>query len=208
MNNKVLLVFLLVLLIAGSAFSQRQHKHESGNMLFGIDVGMGITPTRNFAKLASESVPSGNYAFTFDLGLNLDYYLFSWLSINSGLLMHSGMYLLLDGALFFGGDKFYEYAYMPICLTVPIMAHINVPFVEWLYLGAGVHLNFPVSTIPISNSSKGDFFIGVPIDLGFDFIKAGKGGSRFFFRVTPEFHYGKTPILIGFMWQMYNFKLR
>jgi hypothetical protein len=47
----------------------------------------------------------------------------------------------------------------------------------------------------------------LPIDFGFDFIKAGKGGSRFFFRVTPEFHKNGTTIPIGFIWQIYNWKI-
>ena len=211
MAKKVLFVLVLVALLAGSVFAQSQ-KHQSGNMLLGIDLGAGFTP--NIYKVTKDTIPTGDYAMTFDLGLNFDYYLFRFLSLSSGLFMHSGIYLLWDKPLdLYGDDSFTDWAKTPICFTLPIMAHINVPVVEWLYLGAGLTLNFPVSSMLDSDlpnvDTKGTFFLGLPIDLGFDFIKPGKGGSRFFFRITPEIHKGGgKPIIFGFMWQIYNFKLR
>jgi hypothetical protein len=56
--------------------------------------------------------------------------------------------------------------------------------------------------------TNGDFFVGLPIDIGFDFVKPGRGGGRFFFRITPEFHEGGTVLPIGFIWQIYNWKIK
>jgi hypothetical protein len=56
--------------------------------------------------------------------------------------------------------------------------------------------------------TKGDFFVGLPIDIGFDLVKPGRGGGRFFFRITPEFHEKGTVLPIGFIWQMYNWKIK
>jgi hypothetical protein len=85
-----------------------------------------------------------------------------------------------------------------------------VPKLEWLYTGIGLNLNIPILGMFDSltgENTKGDFFIGLPIDLGFDFIKAGRGGGRFFFRITPEFHENGTTLPIGFIWQIYNWKI-
>jgi len=207
MVKKAFLVLILIALLSGTVFAQ---KHKSGDMLLGIDLGMGITPS--FSKVKNDNIPSGNYAITFDLGLNFDYYLYRWLSLSSGLFMHSGIYLLWDKPFDIEFQDLTDWAKTPICFTLPVMAHINVPVVEWLYLGAGVTLNFPVASLLDKDvhdiDTKGKFYLGIPFDLGFDFIKAGKGGSRFFFRVTPEIHKGGTPILVGFMWQIYNFKIK
>jgi hypothetical protein len=54
---------------------------------------------------------------------------------------------------------------------------------------------------------KGDFFVGLPIDIGFDSVKPGRGGGRFFFRITPEFHKKGVAVPIGFIWQIYNWKI-
>lgn len=214
MTKKLFLVLLIAILLSGSLFAaDRQHKHESGNMLLGINLGTSFSP--NIFKLAKDDLPTANYGVVFDFGLTFDFYLFSWLSLNTGAHFYSGAYLFWDAALnaiVTGGDVF-KYAKLPICVTIPIMAHINVPFVEWLYLGGGINLNIPVSSWTFIDTTygyeaKGKFYIGVPLDFGFDFIKAGRGGSRLFFRFTPEFHSGETVLLTGFIWQIYNFKLK
>ena len=215
MAKKVLLLLILVTLLSGSILAAQEHRHESGNMLLGIDFGLGLTPSFFSAVSATDTIPAGNYAITFDFGVNFDYYLFYWLSFSSGLFSHTGIYLLWDKPLPVDGDfTLTDWAKTPICFTIPLMAHINIPHVEFLYLGAGLTFNFPVASILDSNSdlgnidTKGKFFLGLPIDFGFDFVKPGRGGSRFFFRLTPEFHSGGTPVLVGFIWQFYNFKLR
>ena len=209
MGKKIFLILVLAVFLSGSVFAER---HEAGDMLLGIDLGFNLTPS--FFSVTGDSVPKGNYAITFDLGLNFDYYLFNWLSFNSGLFMYSGIYLLLDKPLTeetLENTTFTDWAKTPICLTIPLMGHVNIPAVDFLYLGAGLNFNLPVSSMLSTElpdvDTKGKFFLGIPIDLGFDFIKSGKGGSRFFFRITPEIHSGGTPVLIGFMWQIYNFRI-
>lgn len=209
MAKRVLLVLLLLALLAGAVFSES--KHKGGDLLLGIDLGFGITPS--ISKVTEDSVPAGNYAVAFDFGVNLDYYLTSWFSINSGIFTHAGAYLLLNKPLIYVNDSnFTDWAKTPVCFTVPIMAHINIPVVDFLYLGAGITLNMPVSSMLDSEfptvDTKGKFFLGIPIDFGFDFIRSGKGGSRLFFRLTPEIHKGGTPVLFGLMWQIYNFKIK
>ena len=211
MVKKILFVLILAVLLSGSIFAL-SHRHQPGNMLIGIDLGVGVTPT--ISKASDNTIPIGNYAVAFDMGLNFDYYLFNWLSFSSGLFIHSGIYLFLDKPLdtVLTDTKFTDWAATPVCFTLPVMAHINVPVVEFLYLGAGLTLNFPVSSMLSTDvpdiDTKGSFFLGLPLDVGFDFIKPGKGGSRFFFRITPEIHKPGTPVLVGFMWQIYNFKIK
>ena len=213
MIKKGLVLLVLIAILAGSVFAGgKQPKHLAGDILLGIDLGLGVTPS--IGKIKNDTIPAGNYALAFDIGLNFDYYMFKWLSFNTGAFVHAGAYLFLDDweSNFYSGKNLTDIAKTPICFTLPIMAHINIPGVSFLYLGAGVTLNFPVSSMLDSEFSaidtKGKFFVGIPLDFGFDFVKPGRGGGRFFFRVTPEFHKGGgKPLLVGFMWQIYNCKL-
>jgi len=207
----------------------KQHRHQPFDVLVGLNGGFGITPSffELIGNLASGSgnIKLGNYALTMDFGLTGEFYLFPWLSFNTGLFLHPDFYLLLEKDFAIG---------IPICLTIPIGVHVNVPYVEWLYAGIGLSLNIPLfspfddlmkqlpdlakdltqeySGIDLNNL-KGDFFVGLPIDIGFDFFsdkKPGRkeGGMRFFFRITPEFHNnGMTTVPIGFVWQVWNFNV-
>jgi hypothetical protein len=208
MNKKIFLVLIIAMILAGNVFAGGgSDKHKGGDILLGIDLGLGFTP--KFFNVFDDPVPEGDYAFTYDFGVNLDYYLFKWLSFNSGLLMHSGFYFFSYESDKYGDKELSDWVLSPVCFTVPMMIHLNIPVVSFLYLGAGLNLNFPVASIINSDhrDTKGEFFLGIPIDLGFDFIKPGRGGSRFFFRITPEIHNTGKPIVFGFMWQIYNFKL-
>ena len=215
--KKFVFILIISLFLAGNAFSQVANKHGKGAMLIGFDVG--AAGTTNFTKIlkSSASYSKGNYGLNFGAGVHFDYYLNNVFSLGTGLRYQPGIYLFLDKDYDFSkSTSFSDIAKSPICLTVPIMAHINVPVFQWLYAGAGVNLNFPIgslldSQIPVELGdfdTKGNFFIGIPIDLGFDFISAGQGGMRIFFRVTPEFHEGGTVVPIGFIWQVFNIKLR
>ena len=208
MIKKLCLILILTVLLPGSVFAQ---KHKSGDMLIGINMGLGITP--NAVKISQSKMPKGNYAASIDLGGTFEYYIIPWLSVTSGLFLHQDLYQLLDRELDFDAeDNFSDNLLSPLCLTVPFSIHINIPHVEFLYLGAGVNLNFPVLSVTRSDlvgfDTKGNLFIGIPIDVGFDLIHPGKGGSRFFFRITPELHKKGTTIPIGIMWQFHNFKVR
>jgi len=205
MAKKSLIVLVIAVVIAGEAFAQEE-KHQQFDVFMGLNLGMGVTP--NAGRLFTKDIPSGNYALTFDFGLTGDFYIFRWLSLNTGLLLHPDIYLTLDRDV--EVDDFTDIAATPLCLTVPLMMHINIPGAEWLYMGVGLNLNFPIAGMFDSIAdvdTKGDFFVGLPIDIGFDFIKPGRGGARFFFRVTPEFHEHETAIPVGFVWQIYNWKL-
>jgi hypothetical protein len=213
MVKKGLFALVLAALVAGGVFAQYdEHKHEPFDMLLGINVGLGITPNiGSLMSISEDSIPKGNYAITFDFGLTFDYYLFNWLSFSTGLILHPDIYVLLDQDIS-NVNSFTDIVSTPICLTIPFTAHVNVPKVEWLYAGIGLNLNIPTASLLDSVAvpgfdTKGKFFVGLPIDIGFDFIKAGKGGSRFFFRITPEFHEKGTTLPIGFMWQAYNFRI-
>jgi hypothetical protein len=215
--KRFFLGMILVSLITGSMFAQR-HKHQPFDMLIGFNVGAGVTTNvTNFPKLLDGELKKGNYALIADTGVTADFYLLNWLSFNTGLMVHPDIYLLLDEDVNSGNyNRFDDFgaAGTPICLTIPFSAHINVPGIEWLYAGAGLNVNIPVKNMKgilkyedTDYGKKGDMFFGVPIDIGFDFIKAGGGGMRFFLRATPEFHKRAMVVPIGFIWQVYNFRI-
>jgi len=218
MKNK-LLILVLVVFITGGLFSQEAdsdevHKYEPFDMLIGLNMGFGFTP--NIFSVLSGDISKGNYGLVFDFGLTYDFYLYNWLSFNSGLILHPGIYVFAATELK-NVDSFTDFAATPLCLTIPLMAHVNVPYVEWLYAGIGLTLNFPITSMldqaagtagmDLKVDTKGKFFVGVPIDIGFDWIKPGKGGKRFFFRIMPEFHDGGTVVPIGLIWQVWNWKI-
>ena len=211
-SEKLILAMVLAGVLAGGIFAQEDlHKHKPFDMLLGLNLGIGVTP--NIGDLPSALVdmriPKGNYAMIYDFGLTYDFYFFNWLSFNTGLLVHPDIYLLLDQDLS-GVDEITDIAASPFCVTIPLGIHVNVTNVEWLYVGIGLNLNIPVFGLfdELGNiNTKGDFFVGLPTDIGFDFMKPGGGGGRFFFRITPEFHEKGTAIPIGFIWQIYNWKL-
>ena len=217
MAKKRGLVLVLAIFIVGGVFAQDAdavHKHEPFDMLLGLNFGLGISPNiGDLFNISGDTVPKGNYALAVDFGLTYDFYLFNWLSFNTGLLLHPDIYAILDqdGS---GIDSFTDIAATPLCLTIPLAAHVNIPGVEWLYTGIGLNLNIPIlgmldGAVSADDTvdTKGDFFVGLPIDIGFDFVKPGRGGGRFFFRITPEFHKKGVAVPIGFIWQIYNWKI-
>ncbi|MDR2634334.1 MAG: hypothetical protein LBC51_12050 [Treponema sp.] len=208
--KKLMLLLVLASVLASGLFAQ-EDKHQAFDMLLGLNLGSGITPNMGdlVSALNDKRIPKGNYAVASDWGLTYDFYLFNWLSFNTGLFVHPDVYLILDQDLH-NVDDFTDIAASPVCLTIPLAAHVNIPKVEWLYAGLGLHLNIPVSGMfdgLAGVDTKGDFFVGLPIDIGFDFISPGRGGMRFFFRITPEFHEKGAAVPIGFIWQIYNWKI-
>jgi hypothetical protein len=221
--KKVFAIITVAMVMSTVAFAQEEkpqqevnvqketvHKHKPSDMLLGLNFGLGLTSNiGDFFTTSGGSMPKGNYAFTFDFGLTYDFYLFNWLSFNTGLLLHPDIYLILDQKLEEVGS-FSDIASSPLCLTIPLASHVNVPKVEWLYAGIGLNLNIPITGMldgSFGADTKGDFFIGLPIDIGFDFIRVGKGGGRFFFRIAPEFHKKGTVVPVGFIWQIWNWKI-
>jgi len=222
MKRSSMLALLLAAVVGAGAFAQEQ-KHRPFDVLLGFNLGSGISPGFGellFSSISDQTIPKGAYAVTFDAGVTADFYLFNWLSFTSGLLLHPDIYLTLDQELT-GVKKFTDIAATPLCLTIPLAAHVNVPKVEWLYLGLGLNLNLPLVSmldaavdtvsettgVNLDIDTKGKFFVGLPIDVGCDFVEPGGGGTRLFLRVTPEFHEKGTAIPIGIVWQVWNWKL-
>jgi hypothetical protein len=209
MTRKAPLVVLLVFFIAGGVIAQE--KHQPFDMLLGFSAGAAMSPNIMgvFTYLSSDELSKGNYAITANIGFTYDFYLFYWLSLSTGLLFHEDLYLLL-GRDYKNIDSITDIASSPVCLTIPVAAHVNIPRAEWLYAGLGLHLNIPVFGLfdgITGIDTKGDFFVGIPADIGFDFTKPEGGGGRFFFRITPEIHKGGTAFPIGFVAQINTWKL-
>jgi len=213
-NKKILIGILALILVFGmtgtKAFAQ-EHKHNPFDVLVGLNWGFGVTPNffGLFGHIANGEIPKGSYAFTFDFGATGDFYILYWLSVNSGILLHSGFYAFFDNVEVSPDLKFTDIMSLPLYMTIPITMHFNIPRVEWLYMGTGVNLNIPLYDFlsPLNGGdTKVKFFVGLPIDLGFDFMKR-KGGMRLFFRVTPEFHEKGIPVPIGLVWQIWNWKV-
>ncbi|MDR1803334.1 MAG: hypothetical protein LBQ94_06965 [Treponema sp.] len=215
MAKRFFLGFILILALTGSVFSAELFKHQRGDMYVGANLGMGFTPNLFNVISVNNTFPRGNYALTFDLGLSYGYYQTEWLSFSAGLLAHFGMYAFLPNRLQVGSNTgFFDIAAAPLALTIPLSAHINIPYVSFLYAGVGMSLNIPM--VSLLNSDDPDdprqreenVFLGIPIDVGFDLMPEGSGGMRIFFRITPEFHASGTVMPIGFVWQVFNLKIR
>jgi outer membrane protein W len=186
-------------------------------MLIGINLGGSWA-------LHAEDLANEKRRFSFlasaDIGLTYDFYIFNWLSVNTGLLFHPqvvAMYKPEYETKAEGELKVTDYMQTPLCLTIPLQFHINIPRVERLYVGAGVNFNIPITSMTknferVSGvempETKGSFFFSLPVDIGFDLVKPeDKGGGRFFFRVTPTFLKEGFLLPFGVMWQIYNFKI-
>jgi hypothetical protein len=177
-----------------------------------------------------------------NLGLSFEYYIFHWMSVGTGLgfgpevnvVTKGGRHgIAIDGAstedtaMKEAINKALEVVHVQagLFLTIPFNVHFNIPKVEWLYGGLGVELHIPVSDAGLDSligaditkyfpggSIKGETFVSMPIDIGFDFsrIKAnGKNArSRLFFRIEPEFFgEGLMSLPISLVWQSNLWKL-
>jgi hypothetical protein len=196
-------VFLMIVAVfATSVFAQNEtediseneplKKHQFLDNYFGVSVGAAGMKT------------SDHGIFTADIGVAYGFYLHEWVSINTGLLFHTEIYS--DKNLLTGNDPMVT----PLCFTIPFGVHFNIPKAEWLYTGVNVAINIPIADFRSGEQdafSGKDVFISLPVDLGFDFIKPGRGGSRAFLRVTPTFHNGGVAVPVGFVWQIYNWKV-
>jgi hypothetical protein len=221
MAKRVFFVLLFAALAAGWAGAEENsgarpiaHKHNRFDLLLGMNLGIGMTA--NYGDLANapsaggpiKIFPKGNYAFIADIGISIDLYLSSWLSLNTGLYLHPDLYYISDTKTI--AYDLRDVMWAPICATIPIAAHINIPKVEWLYAGMGLTINIPIIEMPGGMKGvdrKGKSFLGMPIDIGFDFTKPNRNGSRFFFRFTQEFHEGGTVVPVGVIWQIHNWQL-
>ena len=207
MAKRFFLALVFIVTLSESVFSATEFKHQRGDMYAGLNLGMGFTPSLFNIISARNSIPRGNYALAFDLGLSYDYYQTGWLSFSAGLTAHFGMYAFLAQDLPLRQNTgFTDIAATPLSLTIPLSTHINIPYLDFLYAGIGVSLNMPMISL-LNSDNPGDVFLGMPIDIGFDLKPEDSGGMRFFFRITPEFHRSGSVVPIGFMWQVFNLKI-
>ena len=181
-----------------------QGKHQQFDMYFGLSLGAAGMKTND------------NGIFTADFGVNYGFYFFNRVSINTGILFHTELYS--NHNMLTGTDPMQT----PLCFTIPIGFHFNIPKAEWLYTGVSFAVNIPIADFRSSSASvnrhgevsggKSPFtadsvFFSLPIDIGIDMIKPGRGGSRLLFRVTPAFYKGGTIVPLGIIWQIYNWRV-
>jgi hypothetical protein len=235
-------LLLLVLFFSAAAFAQRErtHKYEPFDMLIGINLGGSIgIGGKILEPVKSEDDTTirfgdGYITGSNDIGLTCDFYIFNWLSVNTGLLLHPQINVIWKKEYNNATKKetastswddttqeddevgLQDVMQLPLCLTIPLQAHINVPRAEWFYVGIGMNINIPIAGLFDRTAefvgaempdTKGDVFISLPIDLGFDFIKPMDNGGRLFFRMTPSFIQKQTLWSYGFIWQIYNFRI-
>ena len=195
-----LLVFLIA--FAALAFAQdsytdhdetadrgaRESKHQPFSHYMGLNLGMSAMRLNNGAIL------------TADFGVSYDFYPFSWMSLNAGILLHQEL-KLADSSI----------TEAPLCFTIPFGVHFNIPRADWLYTGLNFNINIPLADMKSPDDhgvyTKDDVFLSIPIDIGFDFIKAAGGGGRIFFRITPSFQRSGLVVPVGLMWQIYNWPI-
>jgi hypothetical protein len=214
--KKIVGLVIMACVLPTAIFAQRsgEHRHEPLDMLIGINLGVGGALVMK--DVATEN-PNVSYIFASDIGVTCDFYFFNWLSVTTGLFFHPQVVAIYKPEYAEREDiEVTDYMQTPLCLTIPLQTHINVPGAEWLYVGVGLHLNIPLTSMTAEAAkttgldmpdSKGNFFVSMPVDLGFDLIRSRDGGGRFIFRFTPTFLEQGTLLPIGVMWQIYNFRL-
>jgi hypothetical protein len=177
-----------------------------------------------------------------NLGLSYEYYIFHWMTVGTGLWFGPEVNVATKGGTtrisVTAGET--EDAVMKeaiskalkvihvqagLFLTIPFNIHFNIPMVEWLYSGLGVEIHIPISDAGLDRligaditkyfpggSIKGETFVSMPIDVGFDFSRVKANGkearSRLFLRVEPEFFgEGLMSLPISLVWQSNLWKL-
>jgi hypothetical protein len=182
------------------ASPQPQTRFQPFDMLLGLSSGAGINMGGD-----PFSQKKGFFIMNADLGVSYDFYVFSWLSAGSGLFLHLHASEVLKEDI----DKnsyfsFIDGLWVPLCITLPLMAHINVPHAEWLYVGAGLNVNIPLfnlmETVSLPDSPSNAVFLSVPIEVGIDFATA-RSPKRFVLRIMPNMLESGTLLSFGFMYQ-------
>ncbi|GHV21390.1 hypothetical protein FACS189494_06700 [Spirochaetia bacterium] len=197
---------------SANSSSNNSGKHKFMDMYVGINIGYGMMITGDVLNLRK-----GYFIVTAEEGVTYDFYITSWLSVSTGFFAHEHVsFYLPEDASQSSNIKLGNILRAPFCLTIPIQAHINIPYVSWLYMGAGAAINIPLfsfisggidSQTNETLNTKGDVFVGVPIDFGFDFTRPNRGGMRLFFRVTPTFTQETVMMPVGIVFQAWNFKV-
>ncbi|MDR0638606.1 MAG: hypothetical protein LBG27_06875 [Spirochaetaceae bacterium] len=204
--KKVISVVFLAVVLSSFGFAQEKpasetaHRYKPLDMLLGFSGGGGFNMKGNAFELEQDSyLIIDAYA-----GVNYDFYMLYWLSASTGLYVYEVMSINNKADLSDSNLTVADIIRTPVALTLPLSAHVNMPGLEWLYLGAGINFNIPLFSLTAGQSdlpdTKGDPYISVPIDIGVDF-KAGSSLKRVLFRVTPHLFEPDTLVTFGLMFQ-------
>jgi hypothetical protein len=180
--------------------SETAHRYKPFDMLLGFSAGGGFNMKGRPFELEQDSF------FIVDAyaGVNYDFYILNWLSASTGLYAYEVVSMNNKADLSNSDLTASDVMRTPFALTIPLSAHVNMPGLEWLYLGAGMNFNIPLFSLLASNpnipDTKGDPYISLPIDVGFDFT-AGGSLWRILFRATPHFFKPDTLVTFGLMVQ-------
>jgi hypothetical protein len=176
------------------------------------------------------------------LGVSYEYYVFHWMTVGTGLgfspevntATKGGRSSIVvtgemneDDAKQAAVDEILSLVHIQagLFLTIPFNVHFNIPKVEWLYGGLGLEIHVPISDLGLDSllpadiikylpggSIKGETFVSLPIDIGFDLCRVKKNGKpalgRLFFRIEPEFLSGGfVSVPVSLVWQSKLWKL-
>jgi hypothetical protein len=190
---------------AGTPPPQVKTRFKPFDMLLGFNYGLGGNISGNPMELKK-----GTFIFYGDMGVNYDFYILNWLSVGTGLFAHEHMSIILKEDLSSDSNlTITDIMQTPFCLTFPLAVHVNIPHLEWLYLGAGLNINIPLfsllDTAPNTSGvdlpdTKGSTFISIPIDIGIDF-SSERTPKRFIFRIMPNILEADTLVSFGIMYQ-------
>jgi hypothetical protein len=204
--KKMVSVVVLTVVLSSFGFAQEKaasetaHKYQPFDMMLGLTGGAGFNMRGNAFALERDSfLIVDAYG-----GVNYDFYILNWLSASTGLYVYEVMSVNLKQDLSNSGRSLTDEMRTPVSVTFPLSAHINMPGLEWLYLGAGVNFSIPLFSLPTGRpdvpDTKGDPYFSLPIDLGVDFA-IGDKLRRIVFRATPYFFKPDTLVTFGIMIQ-------
>lgn len=190
---------MIIIFLAAPVFAQNDFEYDPQNRHNQFDNYLGVSLGAGAMMMEDNSIYSA------DFGATYGFYAFKRLSINTGIFLHAELYS--DINLVSGNEPMQA----PLYFIIPFGIHFNIPKAEWLYAGINVCINFPLADLKSPGKrdafTESNTFISMPIDLGVDLIKPGRGGSRILFRITPTFHNSETAVPVGIMWQIYNWKV-
>ncbi|MDR0538914.1 MAG: hypothetical protein LBG74_00200 [Spirochaetaceae bacterium] len=212
--KKLIFFAILTNALALPVFARNvEHNHKPFDMYLGLSLGLaGMYDGEPF------EFKKGSAVFTVDFGFMYDIYVASCLSFSAGVFLHNhtSLYVKDDLSKISITDipSLVQMLQSPMCITVPLMAHLNIPPIEWLYVGAGFSINVPFYDMLQAEFKKNqlykDFlafesismFMAVPIHIGFEFFKPDSNISRFYFTITPTFiPKQKTFLPVGIVYQ-------
>jgi hypothetical protein len=200
--KKIVGIMFVFVVLASAGFAQEvpalaappkiSTRYNPLDMLLGLDFGAGMNMSGDILNLKK-----GFFILNADTGINYSCYIFSWLSVGTGLYAREHMSVILENDLGESSNlSLTDIMQTPFCLTIPLAVHINAPQAEWLYVGVGLNVNIPLFSLMDTVTSetpdlklpdtKGSTFLSLPIDIGVDFASAN-APKRFIFRIMPNF---------------------